>query len=308
MFKRSVNLKNSTWNLANILIYPVIFLAATPFFINKLGESSFGEWMLINSYVFISVHIAAFGLGHSLTAHVAHALGEKNDQKLYAYINSASGVFFFILLLAFIIGLFLLLNPLSIEYYFGLNGWKLIGMATLLIGIKFPEMLYQSIFKGHEAYEKAAIFNLANRLVSLGLHIYLVLNAYSLFEIIAASFLTNLIIVILQAVVIYRGYSNYSFSIFKNYPESKELYNFGFWTWLQTVIAVSAFQIDRFIVAYFLGTAVVTYYVLAATIANHLHMAFEAVVGWLLPKISRLKAEMKDTLDYYFVLPDPFQV
>jgi len=29
-------------------------------------------------------------------------------------------------------------------------------------------------------------------------------------------------------------------------------------------------------------------------------MAFEAVVGWLLPKISRLKAEMKDTLDYYF--------
>ena len=41
--------------MANILIYPTLFLALTPFFINKLGENDFGEWMLINAYVLMAV-------------------------------------------------------------------------------------------------------------------------------------------------------------------------------------------------------------------------------------------------------------
>jgi hypothetical protein len=52
-------------------------------------------------------------------------------------------------------------------------------------------------------------------------------------------------------------------------------------------------------VAFFLGTATVTYFVLASTSVNHLHMAFEAVVSWLLPKVSRLKAATQDTQAYF---------
>jgi hypothetical protein len=43
----------------------------------------------------------------------------------------------------------------------------------------------------------------------------------------------------------------------------------------------------------------VTYFVLASTIVNHMHMAFEAVVSWLLPKVSRLKAATQDTKAYF---------
>ena len=99
--------------------------------------------------------------------------------------------------------------------------------------------------------------------------------------------------------LIYRGLHNYKPIFFRALPERKELYHFGFWTWLQTIIAIISYQMDRFIVAWFLGTATVTYYVIAATIANHLHMAFEAVVGWLLPKISRLKESIPDTRRYF---------
>jgi O-antigen/teichoic acid export membrane protein len=59
---------------------------------------------------------------------------------------------------------------------------------------------------------------------------------------------------------------------------------------------------DRFLIAYFLGTATVTYYVLASTIANHLHMAFVAAVSWMLPKISRLKAALEDTRTYFHTI------
>ena len=80
----STNVRNSGWNLANILFYPAAFLAMTPFFIDRLGEDIFGEWMLINSYVYIGVHIIGFGLPVSITAHVAEAIGHNDRKKLYA--------------------------------------------------------------------------------------------------------------------------------------------------------------------------------------------------------------------------------
>ena len=92
MIKTPGNIKNSTWNLANIIVYPVVFLALTPFFIDQLGEDDFGIWMLLNSYVYIAVHIVSFGMGNSITAHIAEAMGKQNKSKLYTYINISTKV------------------------------------------------------------------------------------------------------------------------------------------------------------------------------------------------------------------------
>lgn len=300
MIRRSTNVRNSSWNLANILIYPTAFLAVTPFFINRLGEDVFGEWMLINSYVFIAVHLIGFGLPHSITAHVAEALGKGSNDKLNAYINASSRLLGRMTLLALLFsGLLFIYTLLARPVFFDEYIWKTLVVASLFITVKFPEILYQSIFKGFEQYNKAAVFNMANRLIALGAQIILVYKGYSLLEMFAANLMINLIVVIIQAFFIYRGLNDYKPKLFKRLPERKELYHFGFWTWLQTIIAIISYQMDRFLVAWFLGTAAVTYYVIAATIANHLHMAFEAAVSWMLPKISRLKESMVDTSKYF---------
>lgn len=300
MIRRSTNVRNSSWNLANILIYPTAFLAVTPFFINSLGEDVFGEWMLINSYVFIAVHLIGFGLPHSITAHIAEALGKNSNKKLNAYINAASRLLGRMMLIVLLFaGLMFIYTLLGRQVLFDLYTWKTLVVATLFIAVKFPEVLYQSIFKGYEHYKMSAIFNMANRLTALGVQIVLVYKGYSLLEIFTANLIINLVMVVLQGSLIYRGLENYKLILFKGLPERKELYHFGFWTWLQTIIAIASYQMDRFLVAWFLGTAAVTYYVIAATIANHLHMAFEAVVSWMLPKISRLKESMTDTRKYF---------
>ena len=92
MNKTPGNIKNSTWNLASIIIYPVVFLALTPFFIDQLGEDDFGIWMLINSYVYIAVHIVSFGMGNSITVHIAEAIGKKSKSKLFVYVNISTKV------------------------------------------------------------------------------------------------------------------------------------------------------------------------------------------------------------------------
>jgi O-antigen/teichoic acid export membrane protein len=302
MARASTNLSNSTWNIANILIYPAVFLAATPFFINKLGENVFGEWMLINAYVFISVHVVSFGLSHSLIVHVSGALGKQDRSKLYAYINAATRALGIMMILSALVGLALWILPMQKVGFFDAYIWKTIAAATFFIAIKFPEMLFQNIYKGFEYYNKSAIFNMTNRVLALAVQFVLVMKGHSILAIFIGSFIVNFLVVCVQGFMIYRDLPGYKFQVIQRMRERKELYHFGFWTWLQTIIAVTSYQMDRFMIAYFLGTATVTYYVLASTIANHLHMAFEAVVSWFLPKISRLKAAVQDTNKHFFTI------
>ena len=295
----STNVRNSSWNLANIILYPAAFLAATPFFINRLGENVFGEWMLINSYVYIAVHLVGFGLPVSITAHVAEAIGLGDNKKLHAYINAGSRLLGRMTALTMLFGGLLFMAWQSGLTVFQDYIWQSLVMATFLIAVKFPELLYQNIFKGQEYYDKAAIFNILNRFITLGAQVVLVMQGYSLPAIFSYSLLISFLLVLPQAYLIYRRLPGYKPYLIKSLPEKKELYHFGFWTWLQTIIAIISYQLDRFLVAYFLGTATVTYFVLASTIVNHLHMAFEAVVSWLLPKVSRLKAATLDTRAYF---------
>lgn len=303
MIRQSTNVRNSSWNLANILIYPTVFLAFTPFFINQLGEDIFGEWMLINAYIFIAVHLVGFGLPHSITAHVAQALGQKNNDKLNAFVNASSRILGRMMMITAAIAVIMFfVTRFWMPGFFSAYMWNTLIVATLFISSKFPEVLYQSIFKGFELYNKSAVFNMTNRLIALGLQLFLVYFGYSLLAIFTANLIINIAVDIWQGFVIYKHLHNYKPVFFRALPERKELYHFGFWTWLQTIIAVASYQMDRFMIAWFLGTATVTYYVLAATIANHLHMAFEAVVGWMLPKVSRLKESLADTRMHFHTI------
>ncbi len=302
MTKPSGNIKNSTWNLANILLYPIAFLALTPFFINKLGEDDFGIWMLINSYVYIAVHIVSFGFGNSITAHVAEALGKQSDYKLFGYINSSTKLVSWITIGT--IGVALAGSAIVVlgVNIFSTNLDKILVIATLLISIKFWELLYQSILKGFERYDIASVYSITSKLIVLGAQVAIVIYGMGLWEIFISNLLLNIVMAVIQAVITYKLIPKYKFSFKTGIEERKELFHFGFWTWLQTIISVVAYQIDRFVIAIFLGPAIAGYYILASTIINHMHMAFGAVVSWLFPKIARKKESVKNIVIYFQTL------
>jgi O-antigen/teichoic acid export membrane protein len=302
MQKSSGNIKNSTWNLANILIYPIAFLASTPFFINKLGESDFGVWMLINSYVYIAVHIISFGLGNSITVHIAEALGKNSKEKISAYVNSSTKLLGWISIVGILLAImYQIINILGVNV-FADNIDRILVVATIVISVKFWELLYQSILKGYERYDLASIYNIISKLLVLIVQIVVVIMGYGIFEIFISSLILNSLAVVIQGFVTYNLMPFYRFSLVKYTKERDELFHFGFWTWLQTIVSVLAYQIDRFVVASFLGTAVAGYYILASTIINHMHMAFGAIVSWLFPKIARKKESVKNITRYFQTL------
>jgi O-antigen/teichoic acid export membrane protein len=299
--KRPSNLVNSGWNVLNILLYPTIFLGLTPLFMDHLGEGGFGEWTLYSSYVFLSVQLLSFGLTNSLTVHVAESLGSHDVERLRGYLNSGARLIAQIsavtLALSVLPLVFLTCGEvcwLSPSILFSVSG------ATVLIAAKFPELYAQSVLRGYERYDEAAIFNIASRVGALIVQAILIVCGFSLAVVLLVTALITALLAVWQLRVITEKLHGYRINIAQVSTERSDLLRFGFWSWVQTVIAVVAFQIDRFIVAAFLGTASLAYYALASTIANHLHLAFEGAVSFLLPKIARLRGEQADGRGHFF--------
>jgi O-antigen/teichoic acid export membrane protein len=238
-------------------------------------------------------------MGNSITAHVAEALGKKNSKSLFNYIHISTRTIAAISLVTVSMGLiWYAITALDMEL-FGKNMDSILIIATLVIAIKFWELLYQSILKGYERYDLASIYNMISKLLVLAAQLAIVMDGFGLMEIFISNLILNFLMVIVQAVVSYKQVDGYRFSFSKSKEESSNLFHFGLWTWLQTIISVVAYQLDRFVVAIFLGPAVTGYYILASTIINHMHMAFGAIVSWLLPKISR-KKETEANITIYF--------
>ncbi len=63
-------LKNTLWSSIELGLYPILMIAATPLFINRLGAELYGIWMLVNSLV-QALHSLNFGLGDSTIRQVS---------------------------------------------------------------------------------------------------------------------------------------------------------------------------------------------------------------------------------------------
>lgn len=310
------NLTNSGWSLFNILLYPVAFMGLTPVFIHRMGEAGFGVWMLVNSYVYIAVNIISFGFSNSITAHVAEALGKENREKLHAYLHASSRIILILTLSTAGIALagLLLIHLFPAWFSFPVHpdlpsekdreglGLVLV-VATLLIAVKFPELLFQSIFKGFERFDRAGQYNILSKFLVLGAQLGAVLTGQGLLVMFSAALAVNMAVNLLQWRAVGILIPDYVFAWKRHLPENRELFIFGFWTWIQTIVSVAAYQADRFLVAFVLGPITAGYYILASTIANHMHMAFGALAVWLFPKVARRQQTAPDeTLDWFHTL------
>jgi O-antigen/teichoic acid export membrane protein len=220
----SQNLKNSAWSIVNILLYPTAFMGLTPVFIDRMGEMQFGIWMLVNSYVYIAVNIISFGFSNSITAHVAEALGKKDERKLFAYVNASTRILATIAVVTALLAVMawfvwhaMELSGIRLNLFSGQLDLVLLA-ATLLISVKFYELLYQSVFKGFERFDLAGKYNIMNKFLVLGLQLILVLKGRGLPDIFLGNLVINIAMVAVQGVVIHRILPGYRFMKQRNPP------------------------------------------------------------------------------------------
>jgi O-antigen/teichoic acid export membrane protein len=299
---RNRNIANTFWNISDTFLYPVLFFGSTSFFIHKLGTVQFGIWMLINTIV-VSMQVFNFGIGSSVFRNVTYHEAQHNPEgkrQVIANGISLTLVLTGIGLLLAAIGAYLVYNHnlLQVEEGFRTLCSQGIVLAGFIVGFKFFEQVFTSYFKAREQFNKAMLISSGNKLTALLLNI-LLLACFPLqiVHLLLIIILVNTLTLILSFILLYRDFPGFRFRFNLKLPRDEA--HFALFIWLQSLAILLTFQADRYLVVTFFGLAVLSYYAVTATIFNHLHMVFNALLPWLAPKLTRLYARKADGLELY---------
>ncbi|MES2618777.1 MAG: oligosaccharide flippase family protein [Bacteroidota bacterium] len=300
----SRNFKNSIANFLDVFLYPVLFFVFTPFFIDRLGEKSFGVWILVNS-IMISMQVFNLGLGTAVLKNVAKYLGSGEKIKIVSTINTNFSLSCIIHLVCILAGAFL---GVGIRYFSFFNiESEFVNLASagamlggVMVGFKFYEQIISYTFKAFERFDIAAFINSGIRLAILFVNILLVYLGYGLLILLVVNILFSLVGVFIGFVMIKSYLPDFKFRLqLTKANVSKEL-TFALWTWFQSLAIIITFQFDRFFVVTEMGLKTLTYYGLVATMFNHIHMGFNSIVPWLAPKITKMQARGRDVTELYY--------
>lgn len=301
---RLKSLNSSVWSIADVLIYPALYLLFTPFFIRHLGEEVYGVWMIVNTII-VFMQIFNFGLGLNTQRNIAIAIGKKDIVAIPRIVNANLSIALLMSFICIVVGVAFA----QVQYSFNLfriskllqqTTFLSISISGVIVGLKFIEQICTNTLIAYERIAFVARYNIFIRLVVLIAAIVLIYQNENIFYIflftvgaylVAITFLYHYI---QQSTGQFKLKCSFSKAIF-----SKE-FQYSKWIWLQSVFVIIAFQCDKFLIAHWVGVKSFSYYSIVSTIFNHLHLALMAVAPWAIPQITKLFATGQSYKEYYF--------
>ena len=293
------NIRNSVWNLLDILLYPAVFFLTVSYFIERLGTTDFGIWMLVNTLI-VGMQIFNFGIGPGVLKNMAYFLGTGDRNKMTQVWDQAMSISF--VLVGLVASCAILLAVLV--YYAGFlnvdessltSTTQCILLSGILVSCRFIEQIITAYYKAGDRFRNAALITIGNRLFPhlLNMVLLALIPGIGVRSILLNMVFINGCVIIIYCIRIRHSLSQtpFQFSLTKELSFSR----FAFIMWLQSLAMIIIFQADRYLVMHYYGFAVLSYYALTATIFNHLHMGYNATLGWLAPKFTRMYAQGIDT-------------
>ena len=283
------NIKNSVYNVADVIVYPLAFFVTIPFFMKHLGADLFGLWMLMNTLI-ITFQILNLGLGPAIVKFTAlHKT--THDQPEQSNILSA-GISFSVILACISILAGLIISYLTNKgVFFDLpqnlrsTGAAAIMITAFIIGSKFTEQILLHTFKGIERFDLYFFINNFIKFLTLIINIIQVYYFQSLTAMLAVSLCVTILMIAFQIWLLYKMIPGFEFKWQVKTSSAKKLLQFGFFIWIQSIIIIIVFQLDRYFVVSFWGPAELGYYALVSTIFVNIHSCISATATWLIPRL-----------------------
>jgi O-antigen/teichoic acid export membrane protein len=295
-------IRNTTWSLLDIGLYPLLMLLATPVFIIHLGLEQYGIWMIATT-VNLYITILHFGVADTTIRAIAALRAKNNTDAIRQTVNQNWSFTLKTCVLALIIGgiisfsgLIQLIFHIRAEEYSLSMYITFISFATS--AIKFLELFLLSIFKAHERFDRSALLSLISRNSSILSALLIVLCGGSLMLIFVTLFVISILNILLQVILVKSHFKYLSFAPHWKTPFrlEKEIQR---WYWLQSCIGSFGFLSDRIIVGYFTDVKTTGLYATATLIGSQLHNALSAIGGFLFPKIAYKNENNSDLRSLY---------
>lgn len=283
-------LSNALWSSTDYGLLLFLWFLGTPVFVIKLGIEEYGIWMLVNALMGFS-WLMTFGFGDSVIRSVSKYRGREDVASVIRVVTTVTGVSIvvgsFLAILLYVLAPFLAsgifkVRPDNIELT--VNALRIGSVGVL---VRFVDTVFQSLIQGYERYDLAAKISIPTNLLTLGGCVIIVLAGGGVLAVLTATVALTGAGAMAKAIVAKRqllGTLSFVPSIERS--TLRELFSFGFMTWVQGSTWLILTQLDRLLVASFVGASALAYYTVCLQIAQQIHTLMVKGSGFIFPSVS----------------------
>jgi len=289
-----MRLSHIAWNLGGLILPLGVAALTVPPLIDRLGHERFGllalAWGLIGYAGALDL-----GLGRALTQMVARLRGGNSLASIPDALSTASRITMLVGLAAgVLIILFALLGGSDLIRTQSTSSVE-VQLAILLLAVALPAQAMSATYKGlNEAFMNFPGFSLFR--ASLGVINFAGPYAVSLLTVQLPWLVSTLVISRLVSLLIYKHLAH---SCLRDQPETqrtasyspiiaRQLFSFGGWVTLSSIISPILVQADRFVIASMISATAVSVYVLPYEVVVQSLVVVGAISSVMFPVLSKL--------------------
>lgn len=301
---KSPNFKNAYWSIADVVIYPAMYLLATPIFLKQLGAEMYGLWMLVNSLI-AGIGVLNGGLSDATIKFISkyRALEDKSGIiRIFRATYSITLAVFALAVVLVVLTSGWVVNSNLFKITPGLRSEASVALqiATVAFSLKLLEQIFFAYFKAFERFDIYSKISIVAKAIALIAGVALVMSGYSLTAILWGNVAVSLVSIVVEGVLVARKLGFRTFIPGFNKATVAEVFSFSSWAWIQTIIGVFSAQLDRYIVAAAVSMEMLAYYSIGLLVATQIHNVFAAGSGFIFPLIAKRIEQQEEIKPVYY--------
>ncbi len=290
----------SVLSYVQMAIRVVIGILYTPMMTRLLGQNEFGLYQTVASTLAM-LSILNLGFNSSYIRYYARYTKEKNDNA----ISKLNGLFLLIFsiigVIAFVCGMYLSFN-LKLVFDKGLTQTEyhtariLMILLTVSMASSFPMSVFSNIISAHEKYVFLKLVNVIKTVVSPLATIPFLLMGYKSIALAAVTVSVTVVTDIIYMMYVLIKLKNKF--IFHDFEPGifKSLFVYTSFIAINMIVDQINWNIDKFLLGRFRGTASVAIYSIGASLYSYYQMFSTSISGVFTPRIHRLVVETKENV------------
>ena len=287
--------QNVVYSLLDYVSQPAMMVVTAPILLRTLGPRMYGAWMLVNAITAVASGLGG-GFGDGATKFISMYRGRKDQEGVTRSFSAALAincVLGSLLAIGLITSAPLLMGSI-LKVDPAIRGEVIVAIriSALVLALRFAEVVFVSAARAYEVYRPVVVTSVSSRGLILALAVALAIRGYGLVGILWATLLVEALTLIVQASLACHTLNFHSLPPIVTIAGAgiQEVFSFGAFTWLKSVMGVLFGHLDRLLVAALLGTGPLAFYVLCNQIAQIIPSIVVSGFNFIFPHFSARSA------------------
>lgn len=293
--------KGAVLSYINIILTSVIGLAITPFIINSLGDSEYGLYMLIGSFVSY-LTLMDFGLNNTIIRFVAKYRAEKDITGERRFLGTIMLIYCAISAVLIIIGLFLFFQLDSI-FYKTLSVNQIAEAKIMFIilvfniAITLPGGAFTAICSSYERFVFPKVISIVRYLLrTLTIVVILIFWEKAVALVLVDTIFNVLVVSVTVIYVLYKLKVKFDFKK-SDWKTVKHIFSYSLWIFIFAIVQTFQWNAGQVVLGINVNTTIVAIYSVGIMLGLYYGAFASAINGVLLPRATQMVTESKSPLE-----------